>query len=378
MKLSYSSKCCVVARRVDRRIAHRAVEAARRNLREAGVARVGGDAQQADLAGERIAVVEADLPAVTFIQPTRISFSFELPKTRVWLATAFRVCVVSVRPNPGTSDSCSALVPNGWRSSASNVLKRAKSWSELLEAVIDARAELVQVARRLLGRREVLEVPAGIRQRHVAEKRRRDRVDAVRGNLVVRERLCTRRWSGSSAGRRWWRARRSFRRARPPSAPRRPTSATGAASCPRSCRRRTSGSGRGVRRSTPPNWFWRSGGSGWSAGWKKLRESNASLRWNSKTLPRNALVPAFVTDVDEGRRLAAELRRIHRLLDLELLDRIDRRVEHEVVEQLVGHLRAVHQVDVVARALAADVRELAGLAERAAARAARRNHDAHR
>ena len=34
-----------------------------------------------------------------------------------------------MRPNPGTSVSCSTLVPNGWSSSASKVLKRANNWS---------------------------------------------------------------------------------------------------------------------------------------------------------------------------------------------------------------------------------------------------------
>ena len=79
-------------------------------------------------------------------------------------------------------------------------------------------------------------------------------------------------------------------------------------------------------------------------------------------------------DVDQRRRLAAELRRIHRLLDLELLDRIDRRVDDEIVEQLVGHLGAVEQIDVVPGSLAADVRQRARLLQRLAARSARR-HD---
>src|SRR6476620_2246273 len=40
-------------------------------------------------------------------------------------------------------------------------------------------------------------------------------------------------------------------------------------------------------------------------------------------------------DVDEGRCLAAKLRGVHRFLNLELLNRIDRRAEHEVIEELV-------------------------------------------
>ena len=80
-------------------------------------------------------------------------------------------------------------------------------------------------------------------------------------------------------------------------------------------------------------------------------------------------------DVDQRRRLAAELRRIHRLLNLELLDRVDRRVDHQVVEQLVGDLGAVEQIDVVAGSLAADVGQRTRLLERFAARAAWRNDD---
>ena len=80
-------------------------------------------------------------------------------------------------------------------------------------------------------------------------------------------------------------------------------------------------------------------------------------------------------DVDQRRRLPAELRGIHRFLDLELLDRVDRWVDHEVVEQLVGDLGAVQQVDVVARSLSTDVGQRPRLLERIAARAAGRNHD---
>ena len=76
--------------------------------------------------------------------------------------------------------------------------------------------------------------------------------------------------------------------------------------------------------------------------------------------------------VDQRRGLAAELRGVLRLLDLELLHRLRRRVDHQVVEQLVGHLDAVQQVDVVARALAADVGQGTGLLQGFAAGPARR------
>ncbi len=57
------------------------------------------------------------------------------------------------------------------------------------------------------------------------------------------------------------------------------------------------------------------------------RASNASLRWNSNALPRKRVAAGLGRDVDQRRRLAAELRRVHRLLDLEFLDRVDRRVD---------------------------------------------------
>ena len=68
-------------------------------------------------------------PPDTDIQLARTSFRTDVPKVRVWLATPLRVRVVSERPNPGTSVSCSVLVPKGCCSSASKVLKRTSSWS---------------------------------------------------------------------------------------------------------------------------------------------------------------------------------------------------------------------------------------------------------
>ena len=53
----------------------------------------------------------------------------ERPNTCVWLTPRFRAFVPTSRPKPGTSVSCRLLVPNGWISPASNVLKRANSWS---------------------------------------------------------------------------------------------------------------------------------------------------------------------------------------------------------------------------------------------------------
>ena len=76
-------------------------------------------------------------PPLTRIQPKRISFTTERPNRCVWLTPTFRALVPTSRPKPGTSVSCSTLVPNGCTSSASNVLKRAKSWSPVAEAVVD-------------------------------------------------------------------------------------------------------------------------------------------------------------------------------------------------------------------------------------------------
>ena len=64
-----------------------------------------------------------------------------------------------------------------------------------------------------------------------------------------------------------------------------------------------------------------------------------------------------------------------RLLNLELLDRIDGRIDHQVVEQLIGDLDTVEQVDVVARSLTADIRQRTCLLQRIASRTAGRKDD---
>ncbi len=78
--------------------------------------------------------------------------------------------------------------------------------------------------------------------------------------------------------------------------------------------------------------------------------------------------------VDQRRRLSAKLGGVHRLLDLEFLNRVDRRIDHQVVEQLVGDLRAVQQVNVVSRSLPSDVWQRPGLLQRVAASAPGRQH----
>ena len=95
-------------------------------------------------------------------------------------------------------------------------------------------------------------------------------------------------------------------------------------------------------------------------------------------VPWNAFAPARVATLIKRRCLAAELGRVLGLLDLELLDRLDRRIDDEIVEQLVGHLDAVEQVDVVTGTLPAHVGQWSGLLQRVSARAAGRKNDARR
>ena len=68
---------------------------------------------------------------------------------------------------------------------------------------------------------------------------------------------------------------------------------------------------------------------------------------NSNRLPRTLFAPARVATLISADALPPNSAAILRLLNLEFLDRIDRRVDDEIVEQLVGHLHAVEQVDVV-------------------------------
>ena len=79
-------------------------------------------------------------------------------------------------------------------------------------------------------------------------------------------------------------------------------------------------------------------------------------------------------DVDQRGRLAAKLGGIHRLLNLEFLNRVDRRADDEIVEVLVGDFHPVDEVDVVA-ASGRTRWATARLSERGAARSAWRNRD---
>ncbi len=80
-------------------------------------------------------------------------------------------------------------------------------------------------------------------------------------------------------------------------------------------------------------------------------------------------------DVDECPGLAAEFRWIHRLVDLELLNGVDRGADHEVVEILVGDFHAVEQIDVVTAALSLDGGQAPRLLQRGAPRSAWRSDD---
>ena len=61
-------------------------------------------------------------------------------------------------------------------------------------------------------------------------------------------------------------------------------------------------------------------------------------------------------------------------MDLEFLNGIDRRVDDQVVKQLVGHLEPIEHIDVVTSALAADVGQWARLLQCATPGPVRRNH----
>ena len=81
-------------------------------------------------------------------------------------------------------------------------------------------------------------------------------------------------------------------------------------------------------------------------------------------------------DVNERRCLPAEFRRVHRLLNFEFLDGVYRRIDHQIVEQLVGDFDAIEQVYVVTRSLPSHVGHRAGLLKRVSTCAARRQNDA--
>ncbi len=73
------------------------------------------------------------------------------------------MCVVSERPNPGTSASCSALVPNGCCLIGIEGAEASEDLIRRRQLMIHAHAELIQVAVLLLDRREVLRLSTGRR-----------------------------------------------------------------------------------------------------------------------------------------------------------------------------------------------------------------------
>ena len=117
----------VLAGDEGRRVAHRAVLPGRRNLRIADITRVAGDAEQSHLAGEIGAAIEAGLSAAD-VHPAESHF------VQNDAAEHMGVCgdeVARARRERSAESrhqgSWSALVPNGWSSSASKVLNRANS-----------------------------------------------------------------------------------------------------------------------------------------------------------------------------------------------------------------------------------------------------------
>ena len=185
----------VVAVGERRRIAERAVESARRDLRIAHVPRVGRDAFQADLAREIDAAVLTDLPA-RHVHPSEAQLVQE--------RAARDVCVTE-REVPGL---CAQSPPEAGhecflKAAASERLhlvgiEGAESRKQLIaraEAVIETKAELIDILDLLFDRREVLQHRARSRQRHVLKKAHGQRIQTPRGNPVVRE------WRAGCTGR---------------------------------------------------------------------------------------------------------------------------------------------------------------------------------
>ena len=158
----------VVARGEDRRIAERAVEAAGRDLREAGVARIAWS-RQAGRPAARTSLPRFRLiwPPSTLIQPTRTSFSSDVPKT----------CVLARHevPRPGRQRAAEPRHERFLQHAGAERLQlvgveRAEARQQLVggrEPVIEPQAELIEMAILLFDRGQVLQAGRGRRQRHV-------------------------------------------------------------------------------------------------------------------------------------------------------------------------------------------------------------------
>lgn len=125
----------------------------------------------------------------------------------------------------------------------------------------------------------------------------------------------------------------------------------------------------------PPNWFCRSGGNGRVLRVEVVVRIEDVIAMELEQTAVHDVAAGLGGHIDQGRRLSAELRRVHRFLDFELLNRIDGRIDHQVIEKLVPNLGAVEQIDVVARSLPANIGQGTRLLQRVAARAARRKDD---
>ena len=120
----------VIAIGEERRIAHGAELPAERHLREAHVARIGGDALQSRLRGKidcrrSDSIGRLSRPA----SPREIRSAGNGLKMCDQLAATLTALVLRLRPNPGSRLSCSTPEPNGEKSSASNTATRRNALS---------------------------------------------------------------------------------------------------------------------------------------------------------------------------------------------------------------------------------------------------------
>ena len=147
----------VVAGREDRRIAHGAVQAARRNLREADVARVGGHPQQTDLLAKGLPRLTLTCPPSTVIQPKRSSFSMRVAE-HVRVA---RDEVPRLRRQRAAESGHERLLQRARAERLEIVgVERAEAREQLVgvrQLMVEPRAELVEIAGRLLDRGQVLD-----------------------------------------------------------------------------------------------------------------------------------------------------------------------------------------------------------------------------
>ena len=365
----------VVAVDGRRRVTHRRVEPAGRDLREPDVPRVGRDAEQSRLTGKVESLIQVLLAAAHAHVAAADLVERPVPE-HVRVAEDG---VPAVRVDGAAEARDEAFLQRAGAERLHFIhVERAEAAEQLprhAQAMIHAHAELIRVACLLLVRGQVLERQRAGRQRHVLEKRGGNRVDtAGRDAIAGKGRADAGRgidgeWiaDGSKAGEiaAAGRLRGNRERARLRACELLPFEAEEGERAVALERR-----AQGPAVLTLPQL-----GHRLPARCEVVPGIEDVVSDEAEEGAADVVGARFGCHVDQRRCLAAELRRVHRLLDLELLDGVDRRVDHQVVEQLVGDLHAVEQVDVVSRALTADVRERSRLLQRVATRPSRRDDD---